>query len=81
MSLGIHHYPPLKNYLPPSLVPVQVCCEQFQGFRCLAYRDQNNIWRDFKTGAVLTGEVRPVEYIFEAPDKESPPPMASQEIL
>lgn len=69
MSLRTHHYAPLKHFVPPSLVPVQVCCDECKGFRCLAYQDQNNVWRDFKTGAVLTGEVRPVEYVFGAPDK------------
>jgi hypothetical protein len=46
----------------PSLtVPVQVQCE---GFRCLAYRNENGEWVDYHNGQLLKGPVRIVEYTF-----------------
>lgn len=66
MSLATY-YAPLKNCALPSLVPIQVRCEQCLGFRCLAYKDAQDIWRDFKTGEALIGEVQPVDYLFETP--------------
>jgi hypothetical protein len=42
----------------PLAVPVQVQCD---GFRCLAYRDQNNKWVDFHTGKLLEGSLRLIE--------------------
>ena len=71
MSLATD-YAPLKNYALPSLVPIQVRCEQCFGFRCLAYKDAQDVWRDFKTGEALLGEVQPVEYIFETPHHDNP---------
>jgi hypothetical protein len=70
MSLDTPYYTPSKNFFPPSLVPIQVRCEQCFGFRCLAYQDAEDIWRDFKTGAPLIGKVEPVEYLFETPEED-----------
>ena len=47
--------------LPPA-VPVQV---QGEGFRCLAYRDENGVWIDYHSGEPLQGEVKVVEYKFD----------------
>ena len=43
----------------PLAVPVQVQCE---GFRCLAYYDENGKWLDFHTDKPLVDEVRLIEY-------------------
>jgi len=47
--------------LPPA-VPVQV---QGEGFRCLAYRNENGDWIDYHSGERLEGEVKVVEYKFD----------------
>jgi hypothetical protein len=44
--------------IPTVVRPVQV---QFNGFRCLAYRDKNGTWREFKSGKVLAGNLRKIE--------------------
>lgn len=43
----------------PSHIPVQVQCD---GFRCLAYKDVRDVWRDFRTGQPLGENVRPVDF-------------------
>jgi hypothetical protein len=43
----------------PLAVPVQV---QGDGFRCLAYRDENGEWVDYYSGERLKGELRVVEF-------------------
>ena len=40
-------------------VPVQVQCD---GYRCLAYRDQDGRWINYHNGAPIEGTVRPVEF-------------------
>jgi hypothetical protein len=42
----------------PLFVPVHVQCE---GFRCLAYRDEQGNWIDFASGKPLSGAVRVIE--------------------
>lgn len=36
---------------PASIVTAVVQCD---GFRCMAYRDARNVWRDFHSGRELT---------------------------
>jgi hypothetical protein len=43
---------------PTKGLPVQVQCE---GFRCMAYQDENGNWIDSHTGKRLTGNVYQVE--------------------
>jgi hypothetical protein len=50
-----------RKPLPPA-VPVQV---QGEGFRCLAYRDENGVWLNYHSGKRLKGEVKVVEYNFD----------------
>lgn len=40
-------------------IPVQVQCD---GFRCLAYREEQGRWIDFHTGQSLKGEVEEIGY-------------------
>ena len=47
-----------EKRLPPA-VPVHV---QGEGFRCLAYRDEDGHWINYHNGEPLKGNVRVVEY-------------------
>ena len=38
----------------PMVVPVQVRCA---GVRCLAYRDEQGVWKSYYTGEPLTGNI------------------------
>ena len=46
------------NRRRPLFVAVRVQCE---GFRCLAYRDEQGNWFDFANGKPLNGTVRVIE--------------------
>jgi len=48
--------PPEKQ--PGRTFPVQVQCE---GFRCMAYKDENGHWIDYHSGKPLGGKIRAVE--------------------
>jgi len=47
---------------PTKVLLVQVQCE---GFRCMAYQNENGNWIDFHTGQHLPTNTYPVEKVFE----------------